>query len=134
MKSSIFGKLAKSFQIPIKNPQKDKSYRPIALLSPIVKTPETIILPAHYKELAKPHTPTRIQNKYSTITALQTVNNTIITGFSMKKSPERTLAIALDVSKAFDTAPLHQLLLKITQTSIPKAIVKYLSNYIRGRK
>ena len=48
--------------------------------------------------------------------------------------PERTIAVALDMSKAFDTVNTHTLIGKLLQTSTPGTILKFVANYIKGRK
>jgi retron-type reverse transcriptase len=73
------------------------------------------------------------KSKYSTTTALHTINNIISTGFNLKKPPERTIAVTLDMSKAFDTVNHHILLRKLLQTTTPNHIIKFIANYIKGR-
>ena len=48
--------------------------------------------------------------------------------------PARTIKIALDMSKAFDTVNTHTLIGKLLQTSTPGTILKFVANYIMGRK
>ena len=48
--------------------------------------------------------------------------------------PARTITVALDVSKAFDTINIHTLIRKLLQTNIPGTIIKFIANYIKGRK
>ena len=38
------------------------------------------------------------------------------------------------MSKAFDTISIHSLIRKLPQTNIPGTIIKFLANYILGRK
>jgi len=38
------------------------------------------------------------------------------------------------MSKAFDTINIHKLIDKLHQTNIPPTILKYIENYIKGRK
>ena len=38
------------------------------------------------------------------------------------------------MSKAFDTINIHTLLRKLLQTNIPGTIIKFIANYIKGRK
>ena len=40
----------------------------------------------------------------------------------------------LDMSKAFDTIDIHTLIRKMLQTNIPDTIIKFIANYIKGRK
>ena len=77
------------------------------------------------RRLASSHTNT-------TTTALHEINNTITKG--LKKKKNRTVAIALDLSKAFDTVTLHTLIHKLHSTNIPNTILKFIANYIKGRK
>ena len=48
--------------------------------------------------------------------------------------PARTITVALDMSKAFDTINIHTLIRKLLQTNIPGTIIKFIANYIKGRK
>ena len=74
------------------------------------------------------------KSNHSTSTTLHNINNTIATGFNPNKPPERTITVALDMSKAFDTVNIHTLAHKLHQTNIPHTIIKYIANYIKGRK
>ena len=47
--------------------------------------------------------------------------------------PARTITVALDMSKAFDTINIHTLIRKLLQTKIPGTIIKFIANYIKGR-
>ena len=66
-------------------------------------------------------------------TALHNINNTVATGCNQPIPPTRTIAVALDMSKAFDTVNIHTLIDKLTQTNIPHTILRYIANYIKGR-
>ena len=48
--------------------------------------------------------------------------------------PAPTITVALDMSKAFDTINIHTLIRKLLQTNIPGSIIKFIANYIKGRK
>ena len=48
--------------------------------------------------------------------------------------PARTITVALDMSKTFDTINIHTLTRKLLQTNIPGTIIKFIANYIKGRK
>ena len=48
--------------------------------------------------------------------------------------PARTITVALDMRKAFDTLNIHTLIRKLLQTNIPGTIIKLIANYIKGRK
>ena len=48
--------------------------------------------------------------------------------------PARTITVALDMSKAFDTINIYTLIRKLLQANIPDTIIKFIANYIKGRK
>ena len=52
-----------------------------------------------------PNTPMQhgYKTQHSTVTALHTLNNTVAKGFNQMAPPARTITVALDMSKAFDT-------------------------------
>ena len=89
----------------------------------------------HTKHTKHAHAP-RVQNTifYSDGTTLHTLNNTVAKGFNQMASPARTITVALDMSKAFDTINIHTLIRKLLQTNIPGTIIKFIANYIKGRK
>ena len=111
-------KLANIVPIPKPNKDTDKgtSYRPISLLSVIAKTLEKSLLP--YITANIPNTPMQhwYKTQHSTVTALHTLNNTVAKGFNQMAPPARTITVALDMSKAFDTINIHTLIRKLLQT------------------
>ena len=74
------------------------------------------------------------KTQHSTVTALHTLNNTVAKGFNQMAPPARIITVALDMSKAFDTINIHTLIRKLLQTNIPGAIIRFIANYITGRK
>ena len=129
-------KLANIVPIPEPNKDTDKgtSYRPISFLSVIAKTLEKSLLP--YITANIPNTPMqhRYTTQHSTVTALHTLNNTVAKGFNQMAPPAQTITVALDMSKAFDIINIHTLIRKLLQTNIPGTIIKFIANYIKGRK
>ena len=127
-------KLANIVPIPKPNKDSDKgtSYRPISLLSEIVKTLEKSLLP--YITANIPNTPMQhgYKTQHSTVTALHTLNNTVAKWFN-QMAPLREHQ-SLDMSNDFDTINIHTLIRKLLQTNIPGTIVKFIANYIKGRK
>ena len=83
-----------------------------------------------------PNTPTQhgYKTHQSKVTALHTLNNTVEKGFNQMAPPARTITVALGMSKAFDTINIHTLIRKLLQTNIPGTIIKFIANYIKGRK
>ena len=128
-------KLANIVPIPKPNKDTDKgtSYRPISLLSVIAKTLEKSLLP--YITANIPNAPMKHGYKAEhSVTALHALNNTIAKGFNQMAPPARTITVALDMSKAFDTINIHTLIRKLLPTNFPGTIIKFIANYIKGRK
>ena len=103
-------------------------------LSVIAKTLEKSLLP--YITANTPNTPMQhgYKTQHSTVTALHTLNNTVAKGFNQMAPPARTITVALDMSKVFDTINIHTLVRKLLQKNIPGTIIKLIANYIKGRK
>jgi hypothetical protein len=124
--------------IPIIKPDKSHnlgtSYRPISLISPIAKALEKSILPYITSNIPNITHQHGFKANHSTTTALHNINNAIAHGFNQPQPPHRTITVALDMSKAFDTVNIHTLTSKLQHTNTPPTIVKYVSNYIKGRK
>ena len=129
-------KLASIVPIPKPNKDTDKgtSYRPISLLSVIAKTLEKSLLP--YITANIPNTPMQhgYKTQHSTVTALHTLNNTVAKGFHQMAPSARTMTVALNMSKVFDTININTLIRKLLQTNIPGTIIKFIANYIKGHK
>ena len=128
-------KLANIVPIPKSNKDIDNgtSYRPISLLSVIAKTLDKSLLP--YITGNIPNTPMQYGNKtqHSTVTTLHTLNNTVAKGFNQMVPSARTITVALDMSKSFNTINIHTLNRKLLQINIPGTIIKFIANYIKGR-
>ena len=122
--------------VPIPNPNKDigkgTSYRPISLLSVIAKTLEKSLLP--YITGHIPNTPTRVQNTtlYSDSITLSKQHRS--KGVQPNGSPCANNHCSTRLSKAFDTINIHTLIRKLLQNNIPGTIIKFITNYIKGRK
>ena len=67
------------------------------------------------------------------MTAIHTLHSTVAKGFNQMAHPVRTITVALDMSKAFDTIKIHTLIRKLLPTNIPGTIIKFIANYIKGR-
>ena len=118
---------------PGKPPDSSTSYRPISLLCPAAKVLERLLLP--YLNNSLPTHPSQHGFKplHSTTSALLTLSNSIAEGFNQKQPPSRTLAAAIDLSKAFDSVPIHLLISKISSTNLHPNIIRWFSTYLRGR-
>ena len=69
------------------------------------------------------------KHKHSTHTALQNICHQITTSFNNPRPPQCTVAVTLDMSKAFDAANIH----KLTLANIPNIIINFKANYIKGQ-
>ena len=87
---------------PKKPPDESKSYRPVSLLSPAAKVLEKLILPELNKELPIPDFQHGFRKKHSTVSALNDLNQDIVSGFNQKKPAHRTVLLQIDMSKAFN--------------------------------
>ena len=74
------------------------------------------------------------KTQHSTMTAIHTLNNTVAKGFNQMAPPARTITVAHDMSKVFDTINIHTLIRKLLQTNIPDTIIRFIANYIKGCK
>ena len=98
--------------VPISKPNKDTdmgtSYRPISLVSVIAKTQEESPLP--YITATIPNRPMQhgYKTQHSTVTAQNTLNNTVAKGFNLIRN--------------------------LLQTNIPGTLIKFIANFIKGRK
>ena len=53
---------------------------------------------------------------------------------AMSMKEKRTITVALNMSKAFDTISIHTLIRELLQTNKPGTIIKFIANYFKGRK
>ena len=129
-------KLANMVPIPKPNKDIDKgtSYMPIFLISVIAKTLEKFLLTYITANIPNTSMQHGYKTQHSTVTALRTLNNTVAKGLNQMAPHARTITVALDMSKSFDTINKHTLIRKLLQTTIPSTIIKYIANYIKGRK
>ena len=125
--------------VPITKPDIDigNSYRPISLLSVIAKTPENCLILYITANISNTPTNTKkhgYKTQHSTVTVIHTLNNTASKGFHQMALPARTITVTLNISKDFDTINIHTLIIKLLQTKVPGTIIKFMANYIKGRK
>ena len=110
------------------------SYRPISLLSIISKSPEKSLLP--YITAQIPNTFTQhwymAHHSTRTVTALHTLNKTVVEGVGQRAPPARPITVTLDMSKIFDTINIHTLIIKPIQTKIPGTFIQFIANYINA--
>ena len=123
--------------MPLLKPGKPKeqgtSYRPISLLCPAAKVLERLMSPLISPHLHLSDSQHGFRSKRSCITALLPLTHQVISGFNQHCPPRRTVAIAVDFSKAFDTVNITSLLRSIHESSMDANTVRWLCSYLRGR-
>ena len=106
----------------------------LALLCPAAKVLEALILPTINEFLSPAKDQHGFRPRHSTTSALLQLTTDIETGFNQQKPPHRTVCAAIDLTAAFDTVSHDILLSKIAGSSLPPAITRWLSCYMRGRQ
>ena len=124
--------------IPLLKPGKPadqgKSYRPVSILSPPAKILESLLLPYVTESIKLADHQHGFRKGRSTTTALNKINDHINTGLNRKPPVHRTVSVAIDLSRAFDTVD-HDLLLKdIKALPLNDHIKRFLCAYLRGRQ
>ncbi len=108
--------------------------RPVSLLSPAIKILEALLLPLVNDAIHLADHQHGFRKGRSTTTALQSILDHINTGLNQKKPVQRTVSVAIDLSRAFDTVD-HQILLDdINQLDLNDYIKRFLCAYLRGRQ
>ena len=99
-----------------------------------MQTLEKSILPYITENI--PNTPMQhgYKTQHSAVTALHTLNNTVSKGFNQMAPPVRTITLALDMSKAFDTINIHTPIRKLPRINISGILIKFIEKYIKWRK
>ena len=111
------------------------NYRPISLLSIINKVFEKIVFNRVQHFLERHDFFTEAQSGFrkndSTTNQLIDIVHTITQSFDKN---EETIAISLDISKAFDKVWHKGLLFKLRRAGISGNLLKWFENYLKGRK
>ena len=119
---------------PTKEASEAKSYRPVSLLCPSIKILEKLLLPTVLEHLKPADGQHGFRPRHSTVTALHQLNNQITTGFNLTKPPGRTVVVAVDLSKAFDTVCHTTLLEDLNKSTLPGSLVRWFAGYLHGRQ
>jgi hypothetical protein len=124
--------------VPIRKPGKPAdqgtSYRPISLLSPAVKVLERLILPDLAAALPLAASQHGFRPLRSCTSALLPLANLVAEGFNQERPPDRTIAVAIDISKAFDSVDHGQLLAELNTSPLHHNLIRWLASYLRGRQ
>ena len=123
--------------IPLPKPGKLKdqgtSYRPISLLCPASKVLEKLLFTKISPYINLSASQHGFRPGYSTSTALLPLVHQIARGFNQHYPIHRTVAMAVDFSKAFDTVNHTKLLTDIHNTNMTHNTIRWLTTYLRGR-
>ena len=70
------------------------------------------------------------------MTTLHTLNNTVVKGDQPNGPHARTITVhvALDIRKTVEPINIHTQIRKLQQTNSPVTLMKFIENYIKGRK
>jgi hypothetical protein len=109
------------------------SYRPISLLSPVVKIVERLIKPDVVATLPKHKDQHACTPLHSTTTALLPIATQIAIGFNDNKPPRCSAVVAIDISKAFDSVDHTLFIDKICSSNLHSNYIRWISAYLRGR-
>ena len=109
------------------------SYRPISLLCPASKLMELLMLRFITPHLQLADTQHGFRAGRSTTTALLPLVHQVAAGFNQLCPPRRTVVMAVDFSKAFDTVDHTALLRSIHESTMDANTVRWLCTYLRGR-
>ena len=139
LKKSIIPTIWKTARvIPLPKPGKDisqgPSYRPISLLSPAAKIMEKLLEPKISASIPLANHQHGFRKGRSTNTALQEISSHITKGLNKLKPVDRTVLVAIDLSKAFDTVNHEILLNDITNLDLNHHLKRWLFAYLRGRQ
>ena len=122
--------------IPLQKPGKpadeSKSFRPIALLSPIAKLIEKLLL-EDFSDVPLADHQHGFITEHSTVTALNIITSDIKRGLNASKPCQRSLMVALDLTAAFDTVDHNILLRDILGAPIPNSTKRWVASYLQGR-
>ena len=128
----------RSIILPVLKPGKPAtegpSYRPISLLCPASKLLERLLLPNLQSTFQLNENQHGFRSLRSTSTALLPLVTEVAAGFNERKPPKRTIAAAIDLSKAFDVVNHDILITKICESGLDPNIVRWLSTFLKGRE
>ena len=91
---------------PGKHSSLGTSYRPISLLGPAAKVLEALIFTTVITHLLPASDQHGFRTRHSTTSALLQLTSDVATGFHQRKTPHRTVCVAVDLTAAFDTSTI----------------------------
>ena len=128
----------KSRVIPLlkagKSPKEAMSYRPISLLSPMIKLMETALLPTVMDGAVYAEHQHGFRKGRSTTSALCEIDGHIRAGLNKKTPVDGTIMVALDLRAAFDRVSSDKLLCKVNELEIDPVVKRWLKSCLHGRQ
>ncbi|KAK3890060.1 hypothetical protein Pcinc_005975 [Petrolisthes cinctipes] len=112
---------------PNKDPTLPSSHRPITLLCTPSKIIERLIITQITPHIPLASTQHGFRPLHSTNTLLTDLTQRIYDGINSDRPPHRTLLVTLDISKAFDAIPRHNLTNKIYNTNMHNNTKRWLT-------
>ena len=119
---------------PGKSPTEGVSYRPVSLLCPASKILERLLLPFLNEHLPLDDSQHGFRAGRSPTSALLPLVSAVIDGFNERKPAKRTVAVQIDLSKAFDSVNHDILLQKLSATTLPHNVIRWLATFLKGRE
>ena len=117
---------------PGKCPTEGVSYRPVSLLCPASKLLERLLLPYLNQHLVQDDSQHGFRSGRSPTSALLPLVDSIVEGFNKHKPAKRTVAVSIDLAKAFDTVEHDLLIKKLSTTSLPHNIIRWISSFSKA--
>ena len=108
-------------------------FRPIALLSPLAKLMERLILRSVAPALPLAAHQHGFRAGHSTSTALSAVVEFVVEGFNRSKPCDRSLLAQLDFSRAYDTVYVPVVLRELGRLDLPTSTVRWIAAFLNGR-
>ena len=99
-----------------------------------MKILERLLLPSIVEALGNRPSKHGFKQRPSTVSALFPIPARMVSGSNQRKPPSRTIAIAVDISKAFDTVSHCLHIEMIHRSQLRHNLVRWLVAYLRGRK
>ena len=118
---------------PVKQVHHSTSYRPITLMSAVIKVLEFLILPELQENIQLADHQHGFRAGGSTTTALCEIAVQIAKGLNMKRPNDRSILVALELSKAFDLLSHDKLLDDVCNTMLPNQFKLWLLVFMTGR-
>ena len=106
----------------------------MSLICPAAKVLEALILPSINEFLSPVKDQHGFRSIHSTTSGLLQFTTDFETGFNQWKPPHRIVCVAIDLTAAFDMVSHDTLISKIAGSSLPPAITRWLSCYLRWRQ